>query len=99
VMLGRSEQNLFPAFLKVSSSGQIRGNVAIQHGSRFDSFSIGQSTYHVGYIGTISRIRAWMHQEPWAGVLLPFIIGLLYAPWVHAHLKRRAIERLRGDLT
>jgi cellulose synthase (UDP-forming) len=99
VVLGRSEQNLFPAFLRVSSSGQIQGNVAIQHGSRFDSFSIGQPTYHVGYIGPISRIRAWMHQEPWAGVLLPFIIGMLYAPWVHAHLKRRAIERLRGDLT
>jgi cellulose synthase (UDP-forming) len=99
VMLGKGEQGLFPAFLNVSLSGQIQGNVAIQHGSRFESFSLDQSTYYVGQITTIPRIRAWMHQEPWAGVLLPFLIGMLYAPWVHAHLKRRAVERLRGDLT
>jgi len=98
VMLGQNKQDLFPAFLNISSSGQIQGDVAIQHGSRFDSFSIGQSTYHVGHIATIPRIRAWMHQEPWIGVLLPFIIGLLYAPWVHARLKQRAAVRLRGDI-
>jgi len=98
VMLGRSTKNLFPTFLDVSSSTQIHGNISIQHGSRFDSFSIGPATYYVGHITAIPRIRAWMHQEPWAGVFFPFIMGLLCAPWVHARLKDRAEKRLSGDL-
>lgn len=98
VMLGKNPENLFPAFLNISASRQIHGNVSIQHGSRFDSFAIDLSVYYVGEITAISRVRAWMHQEPWIGVLLPFIMGLLCAPWVHARLKDRAEERLRGDL-
>jgi cellulose synthase (UDP-forming) len=97
LMLGRERPNLFPAFLNVSSSGEIYGNLSIQHGSRFDSFAVESSAYHVGHIAAIPRLRAWMHQNPWAGVLLPFIIGLLSAPWIHARLKRRAADRLRGD--
>jgi cellulose synthase (UDP-forming) len=98
VMLGSGPFSLFPAFLNVSSSGQIHGNLTIQHGSRFDSFSMEPSTYHVGHIAAIPRLREWMHQNPWAGVLLPFIIGLLCSPWIHARLKQRAADRLQGDL-
>jgi len=97
VRLGSGSQDLFPAFLNVSSSGQIRGNLAVQHGFRFDSFSIEPSAYHVGHIAAIPRLREWMHQNPWAGVLLPFIIGLLCAPWIHERLKQRAADRLQGD--
>jgi cellulose synthase (UDP-forming) len=97
-MLGSGPFSLFPAFLNVSSSGQIHGNLTIQHGSRFDSFSMEPSTYHVGHIAAIPRLREWMHQNPWAGVLLPFIIGLLCSPWIHARLKQRAADRLQGDL-
>jgi cellulose synthase (UDP-forming) len=99
VMLGKGTQGLFPAFLNISSSGQIHGNAVLQHGAHFDSFSIGLSPYYVGHIAAIPRIRAWMHQEPWVGVLLPFLIGLLLAPWLHGRLKQRAAERLQGDLT
>lgn len=98
VMLGKNTANLFPAFLDISSSRQIHGNVSVQHGTQFDSFAIDQSTYYVGHITAIARVRAWMHQEPWIGVLLPFLIGMLCAPWVHARLKSRAEVRLHGDL-
>jgi cellulose synthase (UDP-forming) len=98
VMLGKGTEGLFPAFLYISSSGKIHGNVAIQHGSEFDSFSIRPSDYHVGRLSAIARTRTWMHQEPWAGVLLPFFIGLLCAPWILTRLKQRAADRLRGDL-
>jgi cellulose synthase (UDP-forming) len=98
VVLGKSMQNLFPAFLDVASSGDIHGNVAMQHGTRFDSFVVGQSGYHIGHISAFPRVRAWMHQYPWVGVLLPFIMGLLWAPWLHARLKYRAEVRIRGDL-
>jgi cellulose synthase (UDP-forming) len=98
IMLGKGTQGLFPAFLNISSSGKIHGNVAIQHGSEFDSFSLRESDYHVGRLSALGRTRTWMHQEPWAGVLLPFLIGLLCAPWILTRLKQRAADRLRGDM-
>jgi cellulose synthase (UDP-forming) len=98
VILGKKDEDPFPEFLKVSSSQKINGNVSIQHGSQFDSFSIASSVYYVGQISTLARLRASMHQAPWIGVLLPFLMGLLCAPWVHARLKDRAEKRLRGDL-
>ena len=97
VMLGKSEQDLFPAFQEISSSALIHGDVAIQHGLVFDSFSLGTNGYFVGDIGIMDRGRAWMHQEPWVGVLLPFLMGLLYAPWLLVRLEERARLRLMGD--
>jgi cellulose synthase (UDP-forming) len=98
ILLGSEKLGLFPSFLQVASSAQIHGNVVIQHGSAFESFSINQLNYYVGHITVVGRIRAWMHQHPWAGVLLPFLMGLLWAPWVQARLKMRATRRLRGDI-
>jgi cellulose synthase (UDP-forming) len=98
VVLGKNSTDTFPAFLNVSSSRQIYGNVSIQHGALFDSFSIDPSLYYVGHISVLARIRARMHQAPWIGVLFPFVVGMLCAPWVHTRLKNRAEARLRGDI-
>ncbi|HMG02455.1 MAG TPA: UDP-forming cellulose synthase catalytic subunit [Edaphobacter sp.] len=98
VVLGKSSADTFPAFLNVSSSRQINGNVSIQHGAQFDSFSIDPSVYYVGRITALAKLRARMHQAPWIGVLFPFVIGMLCAPWVHARLKDRAEARLHGDV-
>jgi len=98
VVLGKNSQDTFTAFLNVSSSRQINGNVSIQHGTQFDSFSIDPPDYYVGRITPLARLRARMHQAPWIGVLFPFVVGMLCAPWVHARLKDRAEARLRGDI-
>jgi cellulose synthase (UDP-forming) len=98
VILGKSADDPFLAFLNVSSSTKINGNVSIQHGARFDSFLVDPSKYYVGRIGFLPRVRANMHQAPWIGVLFPFFVGMLCAPWVHTRLKVRAERRLRGDL-
>jgi cellulose synthase (UDP-forming) len=98
VVLGKGSVDTFPAFLDVSPSTQINGNVSIQHGAQFDSFSIDPSVYYVGRITALARLRARMHQAPWIGVLFPFVVGMLCAPWVHARLKDRAETRLRGDM-
>lgn len=98
VVLGKSVEDSFPEFLDVSSSRQINGNVSIQHGAQFDSFTIDPSIYYVGRITALARVRARMHQAPWIGVLFPFVVGMLCAPWVHARLKDRAETRLRGDM-
>ena len=98
VVLGKGTSDTFPEFLNVSSSRQINGNVSIQHGAEFDSFSIDPTVYYVGRITALARLRARMHQAPWIGVLFPFIVGMLCAPWVHARLKDRAEARLRGDM-
>jgi cellulose synthase (UDP-forming) len=98
VVLGKNSADTFPAFLDVSSSRQINGNVSIQHGTQFDSFSINPSVYYVGRITALAQLRARMHQAPWIGVLFPFVVGMLCAPWVHARLKDRAEARLRGDM-
>jgi cellulose synthase (UDP-forming) len=98
VMLGKSSADTFPAFLDISSSRQINGNVSIQRGAQFDSFSIDPSIYYVGRITALAKLRARMHQAPWIGVLFPFVVGMLCAPWVHARLKDRAEARLRGDM-
>jgi len=98
VVLGKSSADTFPAFLNVSSSRQINGNVSIQHGAQFDSFSIDPSIYYVGRITALAKLRARMHQAPWIGVLFPFVVGMLCAPWVHARLKDRADARLHGDI-
>ena len=98
VVLGESASDSFPEFLDVSSSRKINGNVTIQHGAQFDSFSIDPPVYYVGRITALAQLRAWMHQAPWIGVLFPFVVGMLCAPWVHARLKDRAEARLRGDM-
>lgn len=98
VVLGKSSTDTFERFLTVSSSKKINGNVAIQHGAQFDSFSIDPAPYYVGRISVLARLRARMHQDPWIGVLFPFVVGMLCAPWVHTRLKDRAEARLRGDL-
>lgn len=98
VALGKGSTDTFPSFLDVSSSRQINGNVSIQHGAQFDSFSIDPSVYYVGRITALARLRARMHQAPWIGVLFPFLVGMLCAPWVHGRLKNRAESRLRGDI-
>jgi cellulose synthase (UDP-forming) len=98
VVLRKNSADTFPAFLDVSSSRQINGNVSIQHGTQFDSFSINPSVYYVGRITALAQLRARMHQAPWIGVLFPFVVGMLCAPWVHARLKDRAEARLRGDM-
>jgi cellulose synthase (UDP-forming) len=98
LVLGKNSDDSFPSFLDVSSSTKINGNVSIQHGAQFDSFSIDPSTYYVGRITALARLRARMHQAPWIGVLFPFFVGMLCAPWVHTRLKDRAEKRLRGDL-
>jgi cellulose synthase (UDP-forming) len=98
VVLGKSTDDPFLPFLDVSSSTKINGNVSIQHGSQFDSFSVDPSVYYVGRISVLGRLRARMHQAPWIGVLFPFAVGMLCAPWVHARLKDRAMKRLGGDL-
>jgi cellulose synthase (UDP-forming) len=97
IVLGNGQDELFPSFADVSSSDQIHGDVSLQHGSNFDSYTLSTSSYHVGNISILARCRAWMHQEPWVGVLLPFIIGMLFAPWLMTNLERRAEQRLLGD--
>jgi cellulose synthase (UDP-forming) len=98
IILGKSSEDPFLSFLDVSSSTKINGNVSIQHGAQFDSFSVGPSAYYVGHISVLGKLRARMHQAPWIGVLFPFAVGMLCAPWVHARLKDRAMKRLWGDL-
>jgi cellulose synthase (UDP-forming) len=98
IILGKDTDDSFPSFLDVSSSTTINGNVSVQHGRRFDSFLIDPSTYNVGHISALGQLRAKMHQAPWIGVLFPFAVGMLCAPWVHARLKDRAGKRLNGDL-
>jgi cellulose synthase (UDP-forming) len=98
LVLGKNIEDPFPVFLDVSSSTKINGNVSIQHGAQFDSFSVDPSTYYVGRITALAKLRARMHQAPWIGVLFPFFVGMLCAPWVHTRLKDRAEKRLRGDL-
>jgi cellulose synthase (UDP-forming) len=99
ILLGTARRaSLFPAFLKVASSAQLHGNLVVQKGSQFDSFVLNPSIYSVGHITVIGRIRAWMQENPWAGVMLPLLMGLLWAPWVKARLESRAAQRLRGDL-
>jgi cellulose synthase (UDP-forming) len=98
LVLGKNSEDSFPAFLDVSSSTKINGNVSIQHGAQFDSFSLDPSVYYVGRITALARLRARMHQAPWIGVLFPFFVGMLCAPWVHTRLKDRAEKRLRGDV-
>ncbi|MEG9436472.1 UDP-forming cellulose synthase catalytic subunit [Edaphobacter sp. HDX4] len=97
LVLGSGEQDPFPAFLDVSSSKNINGNLSIQHGKEFESFSLDPSPYYVGHISALGQLRARMHQAPWLGVLFPFVVGLLCAPWVHTRLKNRAQKRLEGD--
>jgi cellulose synthase (UDP-forming) len=97
LVLGKGEEDPFPSFLDISSSKLVSGNLSIQHGSQFDSFTLDPGVYYVGHISAMGRLRARMHQAPWLGVLFPFVVGILCAPWVHTRLRNRAQKRLRGD--
>jgi cellulose synthase (UDP-forming) len=84
------------AFLKSSQSSDIANTVSVLHGNRFDSFRIGSSYYHIGYINPWVALSLWFQNYPWLLVLGVVLTCVLMAVWLRVFLRRRARRRLGG---
>jgi cellulose synthase (UDP-forming) len=84
------------AFLRVRDSSDIANTVSVLHGNRFDSFRIGSSYYHIGYINPWVRLSLWFQDYPWLLVLGVILTCCLKAVWLRVYLRRRARRRLAG---
>jgi cellulose synthase (UDP-forming) len=84
------------AFLRVQTSSDIANTVSVLHGNRFDSFRIGSSYYHIGYINPWVHLSLWFQNYPWLLVLAVVFICALMAVWLRVYLRRSARRRLAG---
>ena len=89
-----SNEPFVTSFLKVSQSGDISGTVSVLHGEDFQSYRIGNSVYHLGYLPRWEAFSLWFTQVPWAVAIGSLAVSFLFAIWIRAWLRRRAMARL-----
>jgi cellulose synthase (UDP-forming) len=83
------------SFLKVSQSGDISGTVSVLHGTDFQSYRIGNSVYHVGYLPWWEAIDIWFTEVPWTVALGVLAVSFFFAIWIRAWLRQKARARLQ----
>jgi cellulose synthase (UDP-forming) len=81
-------------FLSVQQSGDIAGSVSVLHGTRFQSFRIGDAAYHVGALNWLTSLALWFAQVPWLAALVVIAIAFLLAIWTRQWLRSKARARL-----
>jgi cellulose synthase (UDP-forming) len=87
--------NFLTTFLKVQQASDINGSVSVLHGSLFQSFRIGNSSYHIGTLPWWTRLTLWFMQVPWLAALCAMGLAFLLAIWVRIWLRTHARKRLQ----
>ena len=88
--------NFLQVFLKTSQSSDISQSVSVLNGTRFASYRIGNSLYHVGSLGWWIRINLLFQEFPWLVVLIAVVVCFLIGALLRAMLRRHARRRLQG---
>jgi cellulose synthase (UDP-forming) len=89
--------NFLTTFLKVQQASDISGSVAVLHGSLFQSFKIGNSSYTIGVLPLWTRLTIWFTQVPWLAAVGALALAFLLAIWVRIWLRTHARKRLQLD--
>jgi cellulose synthase (UDP-forming) len=83
------------AFLEASQSSAVSGTVALLEGTRFESYRIGNNSYHVGILPWWTALGLWFSQNPALVDLGVLAIGFVFAIWIRGWLRARARRRLQ----
>ena len=86
---------MLKAFLEASQSSAVSGTVALLGGTRFESYRIGNTVYHVGVLPWWTAVGLWFTQEPALIALAVLGIGFVFAIWIRSWLRVRARRRLQ----
>ena len=80
--------NFLNVFLKTSQSSDISQSVSVLNGTRFVSYRIGNSVYHVGSLSWLLRLKLLFSAYPWLIVIIAFVVCFLMAALLRAMLRR-----------
>jgi len=94
---GATYDNFLTSFLKIQQSSDINGSVSVLHGSLFQSFRIGTSSYHIGKLPPWTLLTIWFTQVPWLAAVVAMGLSFLLAIWVRIWLRSHARKRLQLD--
>jgi cellulose synthase (UDP-forming) len=94
-----SADNFAAVLLDRSQSRDITGSASLLRNSRFDSYSIDSSSYHVGTISWYAMMRIWLTNYFLPLLLVVTALSFLLARWTFGWLARRANERLEMAAT
>jgi len=83
------------SFLKVQQSSDINGSVSVLHGTLFQSFRLGTSSYHIGKLPTWTLLTIWFTQVPWLAAVGAMGLAFLLAIWIRIWLRTHARKRLQ----
>ena len=89
--------NFLTTFLKIQQASDINGTVSVLHGSLFQSFRIGSSSYQIGSLPLWTRLTIWFTQVPWLAAIVAACLAFLLAIWVRVWLRSHARRRLQLD--
>ena len=82
-------------FLYVQQASDIQGSVSLLLGTRFQSFRVGSTVYHVGELPLWTRLEVWFSQTPWLAGIIVLVFAFLVAIWARQWLRDRARRRLK----
>jgi cellulose synthase (UDP-forming) len=82
-------------FLYVQQASDIQGTVSLLLGTRFQSFRIGASVYHVGVLPWWTRLTLWFMEVPWLAAVVILVLAFLLAIWTRQWLRQKARARLK----
>jgi cellulose synthase (UDP-forming) len=82
-------------FLDRSQSEAMSGSVSLLRNSKFESYRMDGSTYHVGNISNFALMRIYLTQYFLLLLLLVTLLSFVLARWVHGWLTRASRERLK----
>jgi cellulose synthase (UDP-forming) len=87
--------NFLTTFLKIQQASDINGSVSVLHGSLFQSFRIGASSYHIGKLPPWTLLTIWFTQVPWLAAVVAMGLAFVLAIWVRIWLRSHARKRLQ----
>ena len=82
-------------FLFVQQASDIQGSVSLLLGTRFQSFRIGSTIYHVGLLPWWTRLTLWFMEVPWLAAVVVLVLAFLLAIWTRQWLRQKARTRLK----
>jgi cellulose synthase (UDP-forming) len=89
--------NFLSVFLKRSQSSDISQSVSVLHGTRFNSYRIGNDVYRVGSLSRWAQLNIFVSDYPWLVVLAVLGSCLLMAVALRTILRKMARSRLQGN--
>jgi cellulose synthase (UDP-forming) len=79
----------------VQQASDIQGSVSVLMGTRFQSFRVGNSVYHVGSLPWWTRLTLWFMEVPWLAAVVVLVLAFMLAIWTRQWLRHKARARLR----